>query len=492
MKTLPHVLYRPDQVRELDRLAIKEQGIPGETLMGRAGKAAYDAMCSRWPQAKQIAVLCGIGNNGGDGFVLARLAQKAGQVVEVFQVGDGSRLSGDALAAKESALKAGVQVTPFENQPLHGFDVIVDGLLGTGLSGEVRDEWRQAIEAINTTGKAVLALDIPSGLDGATGRVLGVAIRADLTMTFIGLKCGQFMADGPEYCGTLQFDDLGVGEKVYRAVPAAATHLALDRMKQLLPRRQRQGHKGDYGHVLVIGGEHGMAGAVRLAGEAAARIGAGLVSIATRESHAALLSLSRPELMCHGVESEEQLRALMHRATVVAIGPGLGQGKWGRTMLGVVLESHLPLVIDADGLNLLALDPLYHDNWVLTPHPGEAGRMLGCDSREIQKNRFTTVASLKASYGGVIVLKGAGSLVLEERELPALCSAGNPGMASGGMGDLLTGAIAGLIAQGLQNGDAARLGVFLHATAADLAATDGERGMLASDLFPHLRRLVNP
>jgi hydroxyethylthiazole kinase-like uncharacterized protein yjeF len=492
MMTLPHDLYRPEQVHKLDRVAIEEFGILGEQLMGRAGQAAYNALCEKWPSVKCIAVFCGIGNNGGDGFVVARLAHQGGQKVALFQVGDAVRIGGDALKAREAALAAGVPMEDFTGQALDSFDLIVDGLLGTGIRGKVDGEWRHAIEAINRSAKPLIALDIPSGLDGETGNPLGTSVRADLTITFIGLKTGLFSGAGREYCGELKFDALGVPGQVYGAVIPAASRIDYQRLMTSLPPRQRHGHKGDYGHVLIIGGEEGMGGAARMAGEAATRVGAGLVSVATRASHASLLTLSRPELMCHAVETTGQLHALIQRATVIAIGPGLGRGKWGEAMLSAVLESHLPLVVDADALNLLAADPLWHRNWVLTPHPGEAARLLGCDSNEIQQNRLSALASLEASYGGVIVLKGAGTLVMEEGATPALCSAGNPGMASGGMGDLLTGIIAGLIAQGMANGDAARLGVALHAEAGDRAAEDGERGMVASDLLLHLRKLVNP
>lgn len=492
MTTLPHHLYRPDQVRELDRIAIEEFGIPGVQLMARAGEAAYRTLRAKWPAVERIAFFCGVGNNGGDAFVVARLAQQAGKKVQCYQVGDASRIKGDALTARNGALHAGVPVEAFEGHSLGGFDLVVDGLLGTGLSGEVGDEWRNAIEAINSTAAPVLALDIPSGLDGESGNVLGVAVQANYTITFIGLKTGLFSAAGRSCCGEVLFNDLDVPDEVYQQVQPAAKRFDYDEIKSLLVPRQRHGHKGDYGHVLVIGGDEGMSGAVRMAGEAAAKVGAGLVSIATRASHAAQISAFRPELMSHGVEDAAQLRLLMKRASVIAIGPGLGQGKWGQAMLGAVLESQLPLVLDADALNLLAADPLWHGNWVLTPHPGEAARLLGCTTREIEQNRLRSLISLEASYGGVIVLKGAGTLVLEEGTIPSLCFGGNPGMASGGMGDVLTGVIAGLIAQGCGNSAAARMAVALHAEAGDRAARVGERGMLASDLYPYLRQLMNP
>lgn len=493
MPNLPHNLYSASQSRELDRLATANYSLPGATLMARAAKAAFDCLRARWPEARRVLVCCGVGNNAGDGYVLARLAHEAGMQVQVAQVGEGGRLRGDALAAADAACAAGLRPMPWHRgMGLQHYDVVVDALLGTGLNGEVRAEWRSAIEEINGSGRPVLALDLPSGLDADTGAVLGAAVRADLTVTFIALKSGLFTGAGPALCGELRFDDLQLPGQLYAQVTASAQRLTHKRFTALLSPRARDGHKGLYGHVLVVGGEAGFAGAARLAAEAAARVGAGLVSVATRAGHAASLALARPELMCHGVESAAQLEPLLRRATVVVVGPGLGQGVWAQVMLARLLESRLPLVVDADALNLLAQEPAWRDDWVLTPHPGEAARLLGERASEIQHNRFAAAAGLQASYGGVVVLKGPGTVVLAGDGMPGVCVGGNPGMASGGMGDVLSGVIGGLIAQGLDLRSAAAAGVCLHAAAADAAAAEGERGLLASDLFPHLRRLVNP
>ncbi|PKM44240.1 MAG: bifunctional ADP-dependent NAD(P)H-hydrate dehydratase/NAD(P)H-hydrate epimerase [Gammaproteobacteria bacterium HGW-Gammaproteobacteria-1] len=487
MQTLPPDLYRAAQVRELDRLAIEEFGIPGAALMARAGGAAYALLRQRWPAARRIAVVCGTGNNGGDGFVLARLASEAGLEVALYQVGDPAHLRGDALAAA-----AGLAAKPLAAGDLRHCEVVVDALLGTGLTGEVRDAWRQAVAAINESGRPVLALDIPSGLDADTGAVLGCAVRAAATITFIGLKQGLLTGSGPALCGDLYFDDLAVPGAIYQRVPAAARRLDWAHFAATLAPRARDAHKGDFGHVLVVGGEAGFSGAARLAAEAAARVGAGLVSVATRPAHAAAIAAARPELMCHGVETAAELEPLLRRATVIVAGPGLGLGGWGQRLLGRLLQVRQPLVVDADALNLLALDPVRREDWVLTPHPGEAGRLLGEDAAQVQQNRFAAAAGLQASFGGVVVLKGPGTLVLGDDGMPGVCSGGNPGMASGGMGDVLSGVIAALIAQGWGLREAAAAGVCLHAAAADAAAVEGERGLLASDLFPHLRRLANP
>ncbi|MCB1752887.1 MAG: NAD(P)H-hydrate dehydratase [Gammaproteobacteria bacterium] len=488
---LPHALYRAAQVRELDRITIEEFGISGRTLMERAGQAAFDLLRERWPDASDITLLCGIGNNGGDGYVLARLAMEQGYMVHLLQLGDPGRLKGDALACAEAYRDANGAVFPFTGLPAQT-DVIVDGVFGTGLEREVAGRWRNALEAVNCHPAPVLALDVPSGLHSDTGAVLGVAVQADACITFIGLKQGMFTGQGPGHCGEIRFSALGVPAAIYARELPSARRLDWEQQSAQLAPRARTAHKGEFGHLLVIGGTPGYSGAARLAAEAAARTGAGLVSVATHPEHASLMNLNCPELMCHGVSTGRELAALLKKATVVAIGPGLGRGLWSRDLLGRALDSGLPMVVDADALNLLADDPLQREGWILTPHPGEAGRLLGKSAGEIQADRFAAAEQLQQRYGGVVVLKGAGSLITDARQLsPAVCSAGNPGMASGGMGDLLTGILGGLLAQGLAPADAACIGTCLHAAAADANACDGERGMLASDLLPGIRRLLN-
>lgn len=267
--------------------------------------------------------------------------------------------------------------------------------------------------------------------------------------------------------------------------------LHLTKFAGYLKPRPREAHKGMYGHVLVIGGDYGFFGAVRMAAEAALRVGAGLVSIATRIEYASTLNIMRPEIMCHGIRSEKGLVTLLDKATVVVIGPGLGQSRWAKKLLLRVIKSKKPLVVDADALNILASKPVKYANWILTPHPGEAARLLKIKSKEVQVDRLSTIKALQEKMGGVCVLKGAGSLILAPNECLAVCEAGNPGMASAGMGDVLSGVIGGLLAQDIPLVDAAKLGVLVHAEAGDLAAKEGERGMIATDLFPFLRRLVN-
>jgi hydroxyethylthiazole kinase-like uncharacterized protein yjeF len=268
--------------------------------------------------------------------------------------------------------------------------------------------------------------------------------------------------------------------------------LQLSQFINYLAPRPREMHKGEAGHVLIVGGAEGYSGAPRLAAEAALRVGAGLVTVATHPAHAMCLNLGCPEIMCQGITFVAALRRLIEYADVIVVGPGLGQSLWAKRLLKTAFESKLPLVVDADGLNLLAVNPLARQNWVLTPHPGEAGRLLQQTTEQVQIDRLHAVSQLQQRYQGVCVLKGAGSLVAVSKGSPAVCELGNPGMATAGMGDVLSGVIGGLIAQRIPLAEAAKLGVCLHASAGDLAAQEGgERGMIATDLFPYLRRLVN-
>jgi len=473
----------------MDRYAIDRIGTPGIELMRRAGAAAFAALRTRWPQARTVSVVCGSGNNGGDGYVVARLALEAGMDVRVYPLSPVAGLRGDALLACQNYQAAGGPILDFVPADFEGAEVVVDGLLGTGLDREVTGLYAEVIRGINRFKGGVLALDIPSGLHADSGCSLGVAVKADVTITFIGLKQGLFTGEGLEHCGLVAFDALDTPEEVRQCVSPSA--LLLAGWERGLPKRPRGAHKGHFGHVLVVGGEAGFSGATRLAAEAAARVGSGLVSVATRTAHAGLMNLSRPELMGHGVETASELRPLLQRASIVAIGPGLGQSAWASMLFDEVLASGLPLVVDADALNLLARKPSRRDGWILTPHPGEAARLLQMTSAAVQRDRFAAIAALRERFGGMVVLKGSGTLVLGETGLPAACTLGNPGMASGGMGDVLTGVIAGLLAQGLDLGAAAETGVRLHGAAGDLAATEGERGLLASDLMGPLRQLVN-
>lgn len=493
---LPLRLYTAAQVRELDRVAIEEQGIPGFTLMRRAGRALFECLRSEFGDGGRITIFCGTGNNGGDGYVVATLARQCGLDVAVVQVGDSEKIRGAALQARQLAQQDGVPISAFAPNTEIADGVVVDALLGTGLSGDVRGDSAAAIAAINDSGLPVLAVDIPSGLCSDRGVVLGAAVRADCTVTFIGVKRGLLTASAPDYTGTLYFADLEVPDVVFAGVDDVVDRLQLDVLSSLLPPRLPSTHKGHCGHVLVVGGDTGMAGAALMAAQAAGRSGAGLVSCATRPENVAAIVSRCPEVMARPVSNGQQLQEVLERASVVVIGPGLGREPWGEQMLQRVLHSSLPLVVDADALNIVSAGQFAglarRDNWIITPHPGEAGRLLGCSAAQVQQDRFSAAVDLQRRYGGAVVLKGVGTLVADtDHDAVGLCPYGNPGMASGGMGDVLSGVLGGLLAQGLSVGQAARLGVCIHACAADLASGDGIRGLLATDLLPFVRQLVN-
>jgi NAD(P)H-hydrate epimerase len=493
----PSLLYSTAQVRELDAYAI-EQGTSGYTLMKRAGEAALRALRSRWPTAMRIAIVAGGGNNGGDGYVLARFAQAAGLSTSVLAVIDPGQLSGDARRASDDFRASGGQLLGFDPALLAHADVIVDALLGTGLRAAVRTDMAAVIRDINACARPVLALDLPSGLNADSGAVMGEAVRADCTISFVALKTGLFLDQGPERAGRLLFDDLEVTPPAQPRFRARLERLAESEIGRALPPRQRQANKGDFGRVLIIAGGPGMPGAARLAGESALRVGAGLVTVATAPENLLAIAAGRPELIVHGVRGPEPLDDLLRAASVVAIGPGLGRSSWARGMLEATLAVDKPLVLDADALNLLAESGQRAPaGAVLTPHPGEAARLLGMDTGALQSDRMEALAQLTARHpGAVIVLKGAGTLIgmadgSALGPVPAICERGNPGMAAAGMGDVLTGAIAGILGQCRDPWLAARAGVMAHALAGDDLALERERGILALELADAINRRVN-
>jgi NAD(P)H-hydrate epimerase len=493
MASLSQLLFSAAEVRAMDRAAIEGYGIPGYQLMQRAGQATYAAARQRWPKARRWLILCGAGNNAGDGYVIAALARAGGLQVRVMALSSPAKLRGDAAQAWQDFAAAGGSVEEFDPARLRDSELLMDALLGTGLDRPVSGNYLQAIEAINGSGKPLVAVDIPSGLHGDSGQILGAASRADLTVTFVGRKRGLYLGAGPDCVGEVLFDDLAIPAQAIGKPEASLALYQADQLRQLLQPRRASAHKGLFGHVLVIGGNAGLGGAVRLAAEAALRSGAGLVTVATRPENVAAVTGYRPELMCLGVQQPADLDAVLARASVIALGPGLGQDDWSRALFQRVLEAPQRKIIDADALNLLAASPRCREDWILTPHPGEAARMLGLDTASVQADRLSALRELNRRYGGVTILKGRGSLVGAADQLPWLIDAGNPGMATAGMGDVLTGITAGLLAQYPQNlFAAAAAAAQVHALAGDRAARAGQRGLLAGDVIAELRACLNP
>lgn len=455
--------------------------------MCRAASAAFDRLRARWPEVRTISVFCGAGNNGGDGYVLARLALEAGFDVQLIALKAPADLSGDALRAAQDWLQAGGTVDEAEAS-IHGA-LLVDALLGTGLDRAPSGPYAELIDRINAHPAPVLSLDLPSGLNADTGQAPGACVRAELTVTFIALKRGLFTGGAGAFTGQLLLDALDVPETLAEDLPADARLLEAAELARCLPSRPCHTHKGETGHVLVIGGDLGMSGAPVLSGQAALRTGSGLVSLATRGATAAAALAVQPELMVHSVDNPDALKARIGAADVLALGPGLGRSDWSQAMWSEAMKSARPMVLDADGLYWLAQRPRERQQLIITPHPGEAAMLLGTTSQAIQADRFQAVRSLADRYSAVAVLKGWGSLVATPDGQVEVCPFGNPAMASAGMGDALTGIIASLLGQGLAAFDAARVGVLAHALAGDRAAR-GRRQILASDLITALAEVL--
>lgn len=482
-------LHTAQSMRGLEQRIAEAGGPDSHALMQRAGQAVFACARTHWPEAAIWRIFCGSGNNGGDGYVVARLALQAGIAVQLIRIGvPGS--AAEAVAARAEWLRSGGESSLADLAGMLAPALQIDCVFGIGLSRAPAGAYQAGIEAINAATCPTLSVDVPSGLDADTGANPGVCVNANMTLALIGWKQGHFTAQAAAKVGKLRLDGLGLSiqeERSVRLIDAAE-------IQRMLPPRSRIAHKGHHGHVLVIGGDHGMGGAVLLAGEAALRAGAGWVTIATRADHVGACLARRPEIMVRACEDFESALPLLENASVVAVGPGLGTQDWGRALLQAALQSGKPLVLDADALNLLAemRTPVPADS-ICTPHPGEAARLLDCAVGELERDRYAALHTLLQRCGNAVVLKGSGTLVGGKEGDIEVCPIGNPGMASAGMGDALTGVIAAFRAQGLSAFDAARAGVWAHAHAADLAASaHGERGLLASDLIARLAQVVNP
>ena len=490
--SLPHSLYLSQQIKDYEGQAAELANSSLYGLMKRAGGACYQVFTTHFPDAQRVLVLTGRGNNGGDGYVFAARAKEAGLSVQLCNMGDAADLTGNAAQARDAWLADKGVIDHIERIDFNSADVIVDALLGTGLSGPLRVEFQRLICKINQAGKPVLSVDIPSGLNADTGAVSDVAVKATATVTFVALKQGLFTGKSSDHCGQIYFSSLGISDQFALLAATTVSRTSYSQLNGLLTPRSRVSHKGAFGRIMLVGGNIGMPGAVRLAGEAALRTGSGLVKVLTHPLNQFMVTAGRPELMLAAVEEEKiDNNTLFDWASNLVVGPGLGRDDWAKKLFNCAVTSDLPIVLDADGLNLLADSPIRKDNWILTPHPGEAANLLGCTITQIEQDRFTAVRELQNSFGGVVILKGAGTLICDDKRI-YVANVGNPGMASGGMGDVLSGIIGGLVAQGLNLAQAAMLAVCIHGLAGDLAAKRNERGLLASDLFPHIRKLVNP
>ena len=479
-------VFTGTECREIDRIATEELGLSGYRLMYRAASFAMEELFKRWPQPKSVSIVCGSGNNAGDGYLLAGSLHARQIPVQIVQVGDVSRLRGEAKQALESITKLGLAIC--RDQDISG-DVVVDALLGTGARGKVRPAFAKAIAQVNGAGKPVLALDLPSGVDADTGGFLvEEPVRADLTTCFVGRKLALLTGKACNVAGEVVTSSLEIPKEAFQRVNGLPV-LPTDDSERTLPERQPSSHKRHFGHVLIVGGNRGMGGAVLLTGEACLRSGAGLVSVVTHPYHAGNLLSGRPELMVRGSVDGEIDSSLIERADVIAIGPGLGVDEWSRQLLKNVCVSNKPLVVDADALNLHATGffelPV---GSVVTPHPGEAARLLDVSTIEIEDDRVGAVRQLTSKLHAVGVLKGAGSLIANDGELHAICDIAEPALSTAGSGDVLTGIIAATYAQLGEPLRATSLGVYLHAFAGQRARAlaDG-RGVIAGDLIDALR-----
>jgi ADP-dependent NAD(P)H-hydrate dehydratase / NAD(P)H-hydrate epimerase len=488
--------YPTATVRRIDARAITDFGATSDTLMLRAGESAVRFLRQQFPAAQRLVVLAGPGNNGGDGYVVARLARGAGLSV-ITVAAAGLPREGAARRAFEADRSAGGECRAWSAALLTDADLVIDALLGTGLARPVEGVLFDVIAAVNAGGVPVLSLDTPSGLDTDTGAVRGIAVEATATLTFVAAKTGFHVGEGPNYTGRLVVEDLGIPHAAFAPETPSLCAIPDALWATLLPPRRRTAHKGDNGRVLVVAGGPGMPGAARMAGEAALRVGAGLVTVLTHPTHAAALAVGRPELIVIGVQDSRSVVDPLAAADAVVVGPGLGRSAWAVELIEAVFASSAPLVVDADALNHLSTVPRRRGDWCLTPHPGEAARLLGGSIADVQADRIAASRALVARFGGVAVLKGARTLVASGDDPPRVCLGGNPAMAVAGMGDVLAGVIGGLLAQQPRPFEALEpavaLAVRIHAQAGDRAAfAVGQRGMLASDVMAALPAVVNP
>ncbi len=499
-----------EQMQQLDQRAIEHFGIPGIVLMENAGRGSAEFMLQRYSHLRRsaVAIVAGKGNNGGDGFVIARYLVNQGVSVKVYLLADPKVLRGEAETNYQilQRMKGEVISIPSHTEyqkvkkDLEKVDFLVDGIFGTGLDAEVRGYYREVIEHLNTLQKPTVAIDIPSGLDANTGKALGTAIRATLTLTFGLPKVGLLIPPGTEYVGELKLIDIGIPRKLIEGEKIQTHLLEEEEIRKTLavPRRQNS-HKGDYGHLLVLAGSVGKTGAAALACEAALRMGAGLVTLGLPRSLNSIMEVKLTEAMTEPLpETSKQtlsLRAfnailrLSENKRAVVIGPGIGTFKETQTLvLKLIKTLDLPVILDADGLTALSaglhsLAPMKRP-LILTPHPGEMGRLAGMTTKQVLEDRIGLSRGFSQSHRVYLVLKGYRTLIASPQGEIFINPTGNPGMASGGTGDVLTGMISGLICQGIDPLASIQMAVYLHGLAGDRVVLEkGERSLVATDLI---------
>ncbi|MBI3660440.1 NAD(P)H-hydrate dehydratase [Candidatus Acetothermia bacterium] len=501
---------------ELDRIAIDEIGIPRLVLMENAGRSVFQIIQERVSEfaQKKIVIVCGKGNNGGDGLVVARHLMNAGASPQIFVLSLKEELSPDARVNAEIFERSEVSVRYLDDdaqlselaQVLAHAELVVDAIFGTGFEGAARGLSAQAIELINVSPARVFSIDIPSGVEGDTGYVLGPAVLADVTVTLQLPKLGLFLYPGRGYVGELAIGTVGYPRSLVENFPSSYELVEECCVREHLPERKPDGHKGDFGRVLVIAGSRGMTGAATLAAESALRAGAGLVYLAYPESLSSVIEIKLTEVVklslpdSNGALTARSLsaieQALTHK-TVVALGPGLSQSSQIAKLLTELLpQLKIPIVLDADGINNLKNSSVLSKKrlkapLVLTPHAGELARLLGKTREDIEADRIGIAQQVATELGATLVLKGAPTVTALANGKVFINSSGNSGLATGGSGDVLTGLIVGLIAQGAKPEDAAVAGVYLHGRIADELKTKlGERGMIAGDLVRHLPKVM--
>lgn len=488
---LPSHFYTTQQLKQGEQQAAQERGLDLFNLMERAGQAVFTIAFAQFPSSHHWLICCGGGNNGGDGYIVAVLARHMGIDVTVWQLGDPDNLPPEAHQAYQQWKELGGVVYAPQIELPETVDVIIDALFGIGLKEALRPQVVPLVEQLNLSGKPIVSIDVPSGLCADTGQVMGACIKAQHTVSLIGLKQGLVTGQARCYVGALHYAGLGV-EEVFAQHNAPSVVAIEGKLRHsLLPPRAACTHKGQNGKALIVGGNEGMGGALILCASACARTGAGLTAAMTHPDNVTAMLTITPEVMSTSWSKQHLFEDRIQWCDALALGPGLGRDAQAQQIMQRLSPLVVPKVWDADALYFLSLTPNYDAQRIITPHPVEAARLLECDVEAIEKDRFAAVRALQQRYGGVVVLKGAGTLVYDGKEI-AVCLQGNPGMASGGMGDVLTGIIAALLAQKIALAEAAKLGVWLHSSAADLdAKAHGQRGLLASDLLPHLRELLN-